>query len=173
MKWTAVVLMCSIVHLASVNCQCDLGNKVDYDPKMVEGSRYLVYSSPDIFEELSKIQIEFTLEEGAYFSTRNITFKNVTETRVFNSTWKINSDKDIDAVTPEIPKFNAVYRLLSKETRAILIFKSCPAGNNGTPIILVLTDEQCPKEETVQHALADVGLDITNFSKDPAVDCGN
>ncbi|KAJ9590486.1 hypothetical protein L9F63_016484, partial [Diploptera punctata] len=139
----------------------------------IEGTRYLVYSSPDIFKHLSKIQMKVTLEEGAYLSTRTVTFQNETAARIFNSTWKINSDQDRVVDIPELPKFNAVYRLLSKENPAILISKGCPPALNGKPLILVQTTEQCPKEETVQHALADVGLDITNFSKDPAVDCRN
>ncbi|KAJ9590484.1 hypothetical protein L9F63_016482, partial [Diploptera punctata] len=173
MKWIAVVLMCSIVDLASVNCKCDLGTGIDYDPKQVEGDWYVDYSSPSIFEQMSKIRIKFKLEDQTYNSTLTITFKNETTPREFDSTWEINDNKDLQVKVPELSTFNGVYRLIAAEDKQYIIFRGCQDSSNGEPLIFIETAEQCPDEDMLKKAVEnmDPPMDCSDFTKDPEVHC--
>ncbi|KAJ9590483.1 hypothetical protein L9F63_016481 [Diploptera punctata] len=165
--------MCSIVHLASVKCQCDLGEAVKYDPEMVEGNSYVGYSAPSLFDNLKRVSMEFKLVGETYESVITLTFKNETKPKKYDSTWKITKNGDRDVKVPELPDLDAVYRIVAAKENKYIIFRGCPEISQGKPLMFIETREKCPDETALKKAVDDLNLDykFENFTRDKTVNC--
>ncbi|KAJ9590481.1 hypothetical protein L9F63_016479 [Diploptera punctata] len=155
-----------------VNCECGIGDKADYQPEQVNGKWYVDYSSPDIFGQMSDVTIEFHLENKTYQSVLTFTYTNESSPKVYDSTWSINKDGDLEVEVPQLSNFNSVYRIVAAEENEYIIFRGCPEISDGKPLLFIETEKRCPNVQKLKEAVQKLGMDLsTNFYKDPAVNC--
>ncbi|KAJ9590485.1 hypothetical protein L9F63_016483 [Diploptera punctata] len=171
MKWVAVALMCLVVKLASADSQCDLGTGIPYDKEEIEGIGYIVYSSPNLFEQVHNIQVNFTLDDESYDVTYLQTVTDEEHPKYFEATWTITDDKDFREDIPGIPTFDAEYRLLALVRGSYMIFRGCPPAFDEREFTFVVTAEQCPDENVIKEAIDRLAMNFSSFFRDPNVKC--